>query len=293
MTKWAWASLASGLPSDLLLQPMSHAQSDATFAGSIPEFYQQYLVPLIFEPYAADLVRRLTRRPLGRVLEIAAGTGVVTRYLASALPESVTIVATDLNQAMLDQAAASGTSRPVEWQQADAAELPFPDHSFDAVVCQFGVMFFPDKSRAFAEARRVLRVGGVFLFSVWDRIEENEFADVITAELATLFPADPPRFLVRTPHGYDDRATIERDLSAAGFSRPTEFVTIAERSRAAAADIPARAYCEGTVLRNEIEAREPGALARATALAAEAIRRRFGSNAVDGKVQAHVIAVEK
>jgi ubiquinone/menaquinone biosynthesis C-methylase UbiE len=272
---------------------MSHAESDATFAGSIPEFYQQYLVPLIFEPYAADLARRLAARPLNRVLEIAAGTGVVTRHLAAALPESVTIVASDLNQAMLDRAAATGTSRPVEWRQADAAELPFPDHSFDAVVCQFGVMFFPDKTTAFAEARRVLRAGGVFLFSVWDRIEENEFADVITAELATRYPADPPRFLARTPHGYADRATIERDLSAAGFGHPVEFVTKAERSRAASAEIPARAYCEGTVLRNEIEAREPGGLARATAVAAEAIRRRFGSNAVDGKVQAHVIAVEK
>jgi SAM-dependent methyltransferase len=154
-------------------------------------------------------------------------------------------------------------------------------------------MFFPDKTGAFAEARRVLRAGGVFLFNVWDRIEENEFADVVTAELAMLFPADPPRFLARTPHGYADRPTIERDLSAAGFSRPAEFVTIAERSRAASPDIPARAYCEGTVLRNEIEARDPGGLARATARAAEAIRRRFGSSAVDGKVQAHIVAAEK
>lgn len=272
---------------------MSHAESDATFAGKVPEFYQQYLVPLIFEPYAADLALRLTGRPLTSVLEIAAGTGVVTRHLASALPERVTIVATDLNQAMLDRAAAIGTSRPVEWRQADAAELPFRDRSFDAVVCQFGVMFFPDKARAFAEARRVLRAGGLFLFNVWDRIEENEFADVITAELATLYPADPPLFLARTPHGYADRATIERDLSAAGFRDPVELVTITERSRAASAEIPALAYCQGTVLRNEIEAREPGGLALATARAAEAIRRRFGSNAVDGKVQAHVVAVEK
>ena len=272
---------------------MSHAGSDATFAGRVPEFYQQYLVPLIFEPYSADLARRLAGRPLTSVLEIAAGTGVVTRHLASTLPERVTIVATDLNQAMLDRAAAIGTSRPVEWRQADAAELPFPDQSFDAVVCQFGVMFFPDKARAFAEARRVLRAGGLFLFNVWDRIEENEFADVITAELAALYPADPPRFLARTPHGYADRATIERDLLAGGFRHRAELVTLAERSRAATAEIPALAYCQGTVLRNEIEAREPGGLARATARAAEAIRRRFGNDAVDGKVQAHVLAVEQ
>ena len=272
---------------------VSRAASDATFAGRVPEFYQQYLVPLIFEPYAADLARRLSARPLHQVLEIAAGTGVVTRQLASALPESVTITATDLNQAMLDQAAAMGTSRLVEWRQADAAELPFLDASFDAVVCQFGVMFFPDKPRAFAQARRVLRPGGLFLFNAWDRIEDNEFADVITAELATRYPADPPRFLARTPHGYADRRTIERDLSAAGFGHSADLVTIAERSRAASADIPALAYCQGTVLRDEIEAREPGGLTPATAQAAEAIRRRFGSGAVNGKVQAHVVAVEK
>jgi SAM-dependent methyltransferase len=272
---------------------MSHDASDTSFAGSLPAFYQQYLVPLIFEPYAADLARRLAGRPLRRVLEIAAGTGVVTRHLASALPEGVTIVATDLNQAMLDQAAATGTSRPLEWRQADASQLPFPGETFDAVVCQFGVMFFPDKPRAFAEARRVLRAGGVFLFSVWDRIEHNEFADVITTELASLYPDDPPRFLARTPHGYAERGLIERDITAAGFGGPVEFVTLAESSRASAADVPALAYCQGTPLRNEIEARDPGGLGRATARAAEAIRRRFGSGVVEGKVQAHVVAVGK
>jgi SAM-dependent methyltransferase len=271
---------------------MSHA-ADASFAGSLPAFYQRYIVPLIFEPYAADLARRLARRPLRRVLEIAAGTGVVTRRLASVLPESVAIVATDLNPAMLEQAAATGTSRPVEWRQADASLLPFADQSFDAVVCQFGAMFFPDKARAFAEVCRVLRPGGLFLFNVWDRIEDNDFADVITKELATLYPDDPPRFLARTPHGYADRAAIERDLLAAGFGRPLEFVTLAEPSRADSADIPALAYCHGTPLRNEIEARDPQGLARATARATEAIRRRFGGGAVEGKVQAHVIAVEK
>jgi SAM-dependent methyltransferase len=272
---------------------MSHSAADASFAGSLPAFYQRYIVPLIFEPYAADLARRLARRPLRRVLEIAAGTGVLTRHLASALPDSVAIVATDLNPAMLEQAAATGTSRPVEWRQADASLLPFADQSFDAVVCQFGAMFFPDKARAFAEVRRVLRPGGLFLFNVWDRIEDNDFADVITAELATLYPDDPPRFLARTPHGYADRAAIERDLLAAGFGRPLEFVTLAEQSRADSADIPALAYCHGTPLRNEIEARDPQGLARATARATEAIRRRFGAGAVEGKVQAHVIAVEK
>ncbi len=249
-------------------------------------------MPLIFEPYAADLVKRLTSRSLTRVLEIAAGTGVVTRKLASVLPGSVSIVATDLNQPMLDQAAARGTARPVEWRQADAMQLPFPDATFDAVVCQFGVMFFPDKSKAFAETRRVLKPGGVFIFNVWDRIEENEFADTVTTALASLFPKDPPRFMARTPHGYYDRSTIERDLANGGFTASPEISTVTARSRAETFRDPAIAYCQGTPLRNEIETRDASRLGEATDVAAEAIAERFGRGAADGKIQAHIITIE-
>ena len=254
--------------------------------------YDTYMVPLIFEPYATDLANRLVSRPVTRVLEIAAGTGVVTRALAAALPDKVSIVATDLNQAMLDQASAVGTKRAVEWRQADAMQLPFPDGTFDAVVCQFGVMFFPDKSKAFSQARRVLRPGGVFIFNVWDRIEENEFADTVTTALASAFPKDPPRFMARTPHGYHDRRTVERDLASGGFTAPPQIDTMAARSRAASARIPAIAYCQGTPLRNEIEARDASRLGEATDIAAEAIGKRFGPGAVDGKIQAHIVTIE-
>jgi ubiquinone/menaquinone biosynthesis C-methylase UbiE len=266
--------------------------TDKVFAGSIPNLYEAHLVPLIFGPYAADIARRLAARPLKRVLEVAAGTGVVTRALAAALDPAITIVATDLNQAMLDEAARVGTPRPVEWRQADAQALPFADGEFDAVVCQFGVMFFPDKARAYAEARRVLRPGGVYIFNVWDRLAENEFADVITTALAAVFPDDPPRFLARTPYGYYDRAQIERELRQAGFTNPPQFDTLPARSRAPSAQSPALAYCQGTPLRSEIEARDAARLAEATDAAARAIAQRFGSGAVDGKIQAHVIAVE-
>jgi SAM-dependent methyltransferase len=267
-------------------------ESDLSFAGSVPKLYETHLVPLIFEPYAADLATRLAARSLTRVLEIAAGTGVVTRALADALPESVSIVATDLNQPMLDLAAAVGTSRPVEWRAADAMQLPFEDGTFDAVVCQFGVMFFPEKARAFAQARRMLRPGGVFIFNVWDRIEENEFADTVTTALERLFPENPPRFMARTPHGYYDRSIIERDLAAGGFSASPRISTIAARSRAASARIPAIAYCQGTPLRHEIEARDASKLGEATDVAAQAIAKRFGTGPVDGKIQAHIITIE-
>lgn len=271
---------------------MSNPDNDKVFTGSIPKLYETYLVPLIFEPYAVDLVTRLASRPLARVLEIAAGTGVVTRNLASVLPESVSIVATDLNQSMLDQALVIGTRRPVEWRQADAMQLPFLDGTFDAVVCQFGVMFFPEKSKAFSQARRVLKPGGVFIFNVWDQIKENEFADVVTTALASMFPEDPPRFMTRTPHGYSDRLTIERDLANGGFTASPQVSTVAARSRAESPRVPAVAYCQGTPLRNEIEARGPSRLGEATDLAAEAIAQRFGRGAVDGKIQAHIVTIE-
>jgi len=271
---------------------MNKPESDKVFSGSIPKLYEQYLVPLIFEPYAADLAHRLASRSLTRVLEIAAGTGVVTRRMAAALPESVSIVATDLNQPMVDLASAIGTKRPVEWRQADAMQLPFPDATFDAVVCQFGAMFFPEKSKAFSEARRVLRPGGVFIFNVWDRIEENEFADTVTTALESLFPKDPPRFLARTPHGYCDRPTIERDLANAGFTASPQISAVTARSRAEFARAAAIAYCQGTPLRNEIEARDASRLSEATDLATEAIARRFGKAAVDGKIQALIVSIE-
>lgn len=264
-------------------------EADKVFTGSIPKLYDSHLVPLIFEPYAADLAHRLGGMASGRLLEVAAGTGVVTRALASALPASVKIVATDLNQAMLDQASARGTQRPVEWRQADALQLPFNDATFDAVVCQFGVMFFPDKAKGFAEARRVLRPGGRFIFNVWDRIGENDFAQTVTAALETLFPADPPRFLARIPHGYHDPRAIARDLAAGGFMASPLIETVPMRSRATGPDIAAFAYCQGTPLRNEIEARDASRLGEATGLAAEAIAKRFGRGAIEGKIQAHVV----
>jgi SAM-dependent methyltransferase len=271
---------------------MSGHIADKVFAGSIPELYDTYLVPLIFASYATDLAHRAAARHPGRVLEIAAGTGVVTRALAMALPSTADIVATDLNQPMLDRASSVGTCRRVEWRQADAMSLPFGDASFDVVVCQFGAMFFPDKSRAFAQARRMLVPGGTLLFNVWDRIEENEFAATVTEALESLFPQDPPRFMARTPHGYCEREVITHDLARAGFAAPPVIETLAARGRAASSRIPAVAYCQGTPLRNEIESRDAAGLGGATAHCADALAKRFGTGAVDGKIQAHIVAIE-
>jgi len=272
---------------------MNIADGDSDFRHEVAKVYESYLVPLIFAPYAVDLARRLATRKVTRVLEIAAGTGVATRALASALPASASIVATDLNQAMLDEGAARGTSRPVEWRQADAMALPFADASFDAVVCQFGVMFFPEKAKAFAEVRRVLAPGGVFLFNVWDRIEENEFPDEVAVALATLFPDDPPRFMIRTPHGYFDILQIERDLVSAGFAEAPNVETVAVQSRAASARDVAIAFCLGTPLRAELESRAADGFGEVIDAVTRALVTRFGAGPVEGKIQAHVVTLAR
>lgn len=271
---------------------MPSPDTDAVFEGLVPEIYDRYLVPLIFEAYAEDLARRLGTLAQGSVLELAAGTGVVTRALSKHLPSSVEIVGSDLNQAMLDRAAASGTTRTVSWRQADALDLPFDSGSFDAVVCQFGVMFFPNKPLAYGEARRVLRPGGRFIFNVWDHIGANEFADVVTEAVGTLFPDDPPRFLARTPHGYHDEEEIRHHLALGGFDA-VEVEPLEARSRAPHASDPAIAYCHGTPLRDEIVARDPSRLAEATQAATEAIERRFGPNHVDGKIRGYVVTATR
>jgi SAM-dependent methyltransferase len=261
--------------------------TDSVFAGSVPALYDRYLGPLLFEPYAADLAGRLANLADGSVLEVAAGTGVVTRSLLEALPASVEIVATDLNQAMLDVAMARIEAPNVSFRQADALALPFEDASFDAVVCQFGVMFFPDKRAGYREAWRVLRPGGRLLLNVWDRIEENEVPQLTADAVAALFPHDPPRFLSRVPYGYHDTVAITDELRAAGFTQ-VEVETVERRSRAPSPREPAVGLCQGTPLRNEIEARDPARLAGATDAAEKALVARFGRGPVDGRMRAHV-----
>ena len=265
------------------------AESDKVFAGSIPKAYDTLMVPLIFEAYAGDLAELVAGFSPGSVLETAAGSGVVTRALAPKLGPNARYVVTDLNQPMLDYAASRQAPDPrIEWRQADALALPFSDASFDVVCCQFGAMFFPHRVAGYAEARRVLRPGGRFVFSVWDRIEENAFADDVTNAVATVFPQDPPRFLARTPHGYHDIALIREDLTRAGFA-DIDIETREKVSRSSSARDAATAYCQGTPLRNEIEARDASLLQLATDRAAEAIASRHGTGAVAGKIQARVI----
>ncbi len=267
--------------------------SDKVFAGSIPEIYDRLFVPLIFEPYARDLAERIAKAAPKVVLETAAGTGVLTRAMAARLPADARVMATDLNQPMLDRAKArQGDDKRIAWQQADALALPFADQSFDVVACQFGAMFFPDKTQGYREARRVLRPGGRFCFNVWHRISDNEFADVVTQALAEVFPQDPPRFMARTPHGYHDADQIRAELKAAGFGE-IAIEAVDRTSKASSPLDAAIAYCQGSPLRTEIEARGAPGLEAATARAAEALAARFGSGAIEGRIRALVVTAAR
>jgi ubiquinone/menaquinone biosynthesis C-methylase UbiE len=256
--------------------------ADSAFAGSIPALYDRYLGPLLFAPFAADLAARAAALSPERILETAAGTGIVTQALAEALP-GAQIVATDLNQAMLDVAAGRVAAANVRFEAADAQSLPFPDAGFDLVVSQFGVMFFPDRVGAYREAKRVLRPGGAFLFNAWDSVEENPVTAAVVGALEPSFPQDAPSFFRRVPFGYYDKARIEADLRAAGFAEVT-IETLRPLSRVSARNA-AIGLCQGTPLRAEIEQHGLD-LAAATGAAAAALASFDGT---DARMSANVV----
>jgi ubiquinone/menaquinone biosynthesis C-methylase UbiE len=262
--------------------------TDAAFAGSIPAIYEQYLGPLLFEPFAEDMAARLHEVAHGRILETAAGTGIVTRALVKALPPGVEIVATDLNQAMLDLAAKRLQAPNLKWQQADAQKLPFEDASFEVIVCQFGVMFFPDKLAAYREALRVLKPGGRFVFTVWNSLDRNEVSRIVSDVAGTFFPDDPPRFIERVPFGYFDPDRIRGEVQQAGFEN-VDIEVVDKVTQAPSPREPAMGLCQGTPLRAELEARAPERLEEITAKATEALTSRYGASAVENRMSALVV----
>jgi ubiquinone/menaquinone biosynthesis C-methylase UbiE len=265
--------------------------TDIAFSGSIPQLYDRYLGPLLFIPYAEEVAKRVAAIGPKHVLETASGTGIVTEAIHRAAPDAQ-IVATDLNQAMLDNASGKLRSDRICFQVADAQHLPFREESFDLVVCQFGVMFFPDKVKANAEARRVLSPGGRYLLVIWDRLEKNNASRIASDTVAALYPDDPPAFLPRTPFGYADRARIEDDLRAAGFT-DIQFETVGRTSLPADPGSAAMGLIKGSPLSADILARDPSGLDRATNAVAEALQELAGPEGIDSRLSAHIVTATK
>jgi ubiquinone/menaquinone biosynthesis C-methylase UbiE len=270
-------------PSDAAPAPV--AEMNRSFSGSMPELYDRFLVPLQFEPFAQDLAARLGKLTSGHLLEVAAGTGVVTRALARSLPRAVHITATDLNPAMLDQAKKHVGVQRVVWREADAMALPFPDEAFDHIVCQFGVMFFPDKRAGFREARRVLCPGGGFLFNVWG--DKSGTARLLAEQVVgERLSRDPARLVAPE---YNDVETVKSDLAAAGFVS-VGVENVSKRTRSASAREAAIANCHGGMLRAQIDKLASGRLEEITDAVEVALAARFGNGPVEAPLHAIVFS---
>lgn len=256
---------------------------DRLWVESMPAAYEQWLAPTVFRPFAVDLARRVASHGPARVLELAAGTGALTRELLGLSPGSA-VLSTDLNAAMVE----FGRQQVPQaaWQEVDAQALPFGPAEFDLVACQFGVMFFPDKRAAFAEARRVLHPDGTLVFNVWDCVEAHDFAAALLAGLTSVFPDDPPVFVTAVPHGYAEPEVVLDDVRSGGFRRISIETVTLEAEAPSAADVAA-GFCTGTPLRSFIEAR--GDLASTVETVAKEMEARLGSGPVCGRMTAHVV----
>ena len=263
----------------------------ANFVGSIPENYDRYLAPIQLEPFAGDLARRVPATGLGDVLEIACGTGLVTRHLRERLEAETRLVSTDFSEAMLKYAQAKpGIGKNVEWKVADGTALPFKDASFDVVVCGFGYMFFPDKDKAASEIFRVLRPGGRLLFTTWDKIEHNDFPHIAHDIIAEMFEGDPPAFY-KLPFGFYDHYEIRTMLRRAGFI-DVALATLEMKVQGTASDA-AIGFVKGNPIATEIEERLGKDVSQALEKVEKAFAKELGAKIAKGKARAIVVGGRK
>ena len=269
------------------------ADQNAAFVGDIPANSDRYLGPLLFYDFADDLAGRLTLKPGMRVLETACGTGIVTQRLLERMRGHGTLVATDLNEAMIDHGRRHVTAEPglVEWQTADATKLPFPDGSFDAVVCQFGLMFFPDKAAGIGEAFRVLKPGGRYLFNVWDTLARNPVARITHETVATFFPADPPMFYT-VPFSLHDPEPTRALLERAGFGQ-IAWTHLEKTGTSPSSAEATMGLIEGNPILGAIMGRRPEALGEIKRAVAEKIAAELGDNPVRPPLRALVFTARR
>jgi ubiquinone/menaquinone biosynthesis C-methylase UbiE len=251
--------------------------------------HDRYFAPSVLSPFADDMARRVGRLSIGPLLEIAAGTGILTQAIASALSAGMTVIATDPSPEMVTHAAGKPGMARVIWQQADPAPLPFNDATFGIVVCQFGVAALEDPVRVFRQARRVMKQGGRFVFSVFGTLEQNPVADCLQGALDAFFPANPPRFIADALHGYSENNAIDDDLTDAGFTDAI-YTTVDQPFVAASARDVAIGYCLGTPLRTDLELLTAGDTEPAVNAATRALERRFGFGAIEAIMRAHIIS---
>jgi SAM-dependent methyltransferase len=260
---------------------------ESSWVDTMPDFYDRCLGPALFTPWAQHLAAVAAGHAPDSVLEIAAGSGILTAELVRRLP-TAQLTATDLNPAMVSWGA-QRVSGPT-WLAADAQRLQFSHSSFDMVICQFGVMFFPDKAAAFDQVADVLRPGGVFVFSVWDAVEESLFPAALVSGLADVFPDEAPDFVARIPHGYHDPDEIASDLDAGGLVLD-QIERVVLRGKATSAGTLAEGFCKGTPLRFALQQR--GDVHHLTEAVADRMTARLGSGPVDGDLAGFVVSARR
>jgi ubiquinone/menaquinone biosynthesis C-methylase UbiE len=268
------------------------SEKNAGFVGSIPDHYDRMMGPVLFVDCADDIARRAAASAPERVLEVAAGTGIVTRRLRDRLPATAHLTATDLNPPMLEVARAKfRPGEQVEFQPADATALPFGDATFDAVVCQFGIMFYPDKEKSYREVHRVLAPQGRYLFNVWDSHRHNPYARIMHETVTNLFPTDPPQFYT-VPYSCDRIDPIKETLVDAKFADIKVAVLSWEKELP---DVAAfvRGFVYGAPIIDQIRARDAAAPDRIAEAATESLKREFGTHPTRIPLQAIVFEARK
>lgn len=269
------------------------SEKSAKFDGSIPEMYDRHLGPFLFEGYAADIAGRVAERRPRRVLEIAAGTGIASRQLLNVLAPGTALTVTDLNAPMLDYARQKigMEGRGIEWRQADAQALPFPNESFDAVVCQFGVMFFPDRPKGLREFHRVLEREGRLIFNVWDSLERNPIGLIAHSTIGKFFPTDPPDFY-QVPFGLGDVSEVRRLVEEAGFKQIV-IETVGLTGRSESSEHVAVGLVRGNPVINAIRERGTADIDEIVRAVAGAVEERFGARSLQVPLRAHVVSAVK
>jgi len=264
-------------------------EKTAAFAGSIPANYERYLGPFLFEPYALDLVSRLQDKKYNDILEIACGTGRVTKRLSSSVKHD-TLTATDLNQDMIDIAKGIVADQRIKWQQADALALPFNDNSFDLVVIQFGIMFFPDREKGLKEAYRVLKPGGKLVFSTWDKVETVPAIHEGRKIIESYFEDNPPVFY-SVPFSMYDEKELKAITGNAGFKNIKTELVKKEGSSPSASDLT-KGIVEGNPVYLSIIERIPASLNNIKADVKNKLLEKFGEP-IKCPLQAWVVEANK
>lgn len=271
---------------------MSAPQPSIAFSGSIPQNYDRYLGPLFFEPFALDMAERVRALRPKNLLEVACGTGRATRHFVDAISPGGAIVATDINPAMVAYASNQlGLHRSIQWDIVDAVSLPYPDNTFDCIVSQFGVMFYSDRPKAYAEALRVLKPGGMFLFTAWDKIEHNPVARLTDETITDFFPIDTPAFY-KVPFSYHNEYQIRDELAAGGFEE-VHTVLLRLTGHSADSQSAARGLLEGTPVFSAIVERDESLLPPMRQALSTGLAETFGAAQLDVPLQARLVVAMK